>query len=306
MRLIHILCFLSLFLLFACGEEKEFMTPKSGEPVLDVGVDEYSLNGKVLGKTATDISAIDDVIDKPLYKEICASRAKAQEEGLKNNQPADDFFSAKLHVDEKLSFGDFYKSLASMRSCGYASYKLVIGSNYKDVFLLNYPLCVIPWFDSCASFIREMKSLRLKKMGNLQKLSLDEILDKDVEKRKSQIGCVKDYRRLDLLLHFYRDNDGYTFLLSLNETTLNNDSLFQGYRYYTFYNETDLWKFIENVRSKVELKIENRQDRVFALIDGRKQIDLVLEKDILMKDIAPIIKKLTSYGYRINFALVGF
>ena len=72
--------FLSLFLLAACNEEKKaFMTPSPYEPVVDVNIDEYSVNGTVLGKTATDISAIDDVIDKPLHKAVCEVHAKAQE-----------------------------------------------------------------------------------------------------------------------------------------------------------------------------------------------------------------------------------
>ncbi|MBR4784428.1 MAG: hypothetical protein IK012_04135 [Fibrobacter sp.] len=290
----------------ACNsEKKEFLTPKQGEVVLDVMTDNYSLNGKIIGKTSTDISAIDDVIDKPLYKEICALRAKAQEEGLKNNLPADDFFSAKLHVDEKLSYGDFYKSLASMRSCGYAGYKLAIGSNYKDVFRLNYPICTNPMLNSCASFISEMKSLRLKKLSNHQKLLLEEMLDKDVEERKKQIECVKDYTPLDLVLYYYHENDGCAYLVSLNETKLNNDSLFQGYNYYTFYNETELWKFIENLRSKMKPQINDRRNKRPALFDGRNEIDFVLKKEMLMKDIAPIIKKLTSYGYKISFAQIG-
>ena len=54
--------FLSLFLLAACDSaKKEFETLKEGEILIDVNTEEYSLNGTVLGKTATDISAIDDI-----------------------------------------------------------------------------------------------------------------------------------------------------------------------------------------------------------------------------------------------------
>ena len=306
MRIVNLSLILFLFLLVACNKEKkEFMTPSPNEPVLDVGVEDYSLNGKIIGKTSTDISAIDDVIDKPFYKEICNTRTKAMEDGLRNNQPADDFFSAKLHMDENLSYGDFYKSLASMRSCGYANFKLVVGSNYKEVFFLNYPICVNPMLDSCATFIRGMKSLRLKKVSNRQTLLFDEILDKDIEKRNNQIECVKDYSRLDLLLNFYCENDSCAYLLSLNEMSLNKDSLFQGYKYYIFYSEFDLWKFIEVVRSKVEPEIKDYRSRKPALFDGQNEIDIAIKKHMLMKDVSPIIKKLTSYGYKINFALLG-
>ena len=304
-KLFAYILFFSLLLLAACDSDKNaFMTPKPYEPVVDVGVDEYSVNGTVVGNTATDISvieAIDDVFDNPLHYELREIRAKDQENALRNGRDAL-CVDAKLHVDGDLSYGDFFKTFLSMRSSGYAGFKLVIGSNYKDVFQLDYPISFSPMPDLCYPVISDMKSLRFKKLLNHQKLSLDEVWDKDIEKRKNQIECVKGYSSLDLLLHFYRYNDGYAYLVSLNETSLNNDSLFQGYKYYTFYNEADLWKFIENVRSKVESKNGDRRDRVLALLDGRKDINLVLKKDIPMKDVVPVIKKLNEYGYRLNFA----
>jgi len=89
------------------------MTPKPDEPVLDVNVDEYSLNGKVLGKTATDISAIDmdSLRVLPLESELMRIWSAEREKSLKNNQPADEFDIAKLHVDDNLSYGDFLKHL---------------------------------------------------------------------------------------------------------------------------------------------------------------------------------------------------
>jgi hypothetical protein len=301
-RLSAYILLLSLFLLAACNEEKkEFMTPKPDEPVLDVNVDEYSLNGMVLGKTATDISAIDDVYDNPLHKEACELRAKAQEKALRNNQPGDGFVSVKLHVDENLLYGDFYKSLFSMRSCGYWVFKIAIGSNYKDAFQLSLSTPNYMW---CGLVRLSMKALRYKYLCNRQKLSLEEMLYKDVEKRKDQIECVKDYSSLDLLLSFYPKYDGKTYVVSLNETFFNKSRPFDGFNFYTFDNEADLWKFIENLRLKVEPKIEDRQDRILTLLDGRRKIELVFEKDIPMKDIAPIIKKLSGYGYRINFSIL--
>lgn len=293
---------LSLFLLAACNEEKkEFMTPKPDEPVLDVHVDEYSLNGMVLGKTATDISAIDDVYDNPLHKEACELRAKAQEKALRNNQPGDGFVSVKLHVDENLLYGDFYKSLFSMRSCGYWVFKIAIGSNYKDAFQLSLSTPNYMW---CGLVRLSMKALRYKYLRNRQKLSIGEILDMHTKDEKIEKECYEKYSSLDLLLSYYPKGDGNAYVVSLNETFFNESRPFDGFNFYTFDNETDLWKFIENLRSKVEPKIEDRQDRILALLDGRRKIELVFEKDIPMKDIAPIIKKLNGYGYRINFSVV--
>ena len=95
----------------------------------------------------------------------------------------------------------------------------------------------------------------------------------------------------------------------MNEAYFNKGSQFDGYNFYTFNNDADLWKFIENIRLKVdrqtEKKPETKQDRVLRLLidvlNGPNNITLVFEKDVLMKDIAPIIKKLNTYGYRFAF-----
>jgi hypothetical protein len=41
------------------------------------------------------------------------------------------------------------------------------------------------------------------------------------------------------------------------------------------------------------------------LLDGRKDIELVFEKDIPMKEIAPIVKKLKTYGFRFVFSIAN-
>lgn len=304
-RISAYILFLSLFLLAACDSaKKEFETLKEGEILIDVNTEEYSLNGMVIGKTATDISAIDDFIDKPLHKEVCRVRTKFQEDALRRGESGDGFDFAKLHVDGNLSYGDFYKAFSSMFFCGYSVFDIAIGSNYKDVFRLSIPSTNYMW---CGLVILRMKGLRYKYLRNRQRLSLDEMSEIDVKDRE----CVEDHETLDLLLSFYRKDDGIAYVVSLNETFFNKGSRFDGYNFYTFNDENDLWKFIEDVRSRVERqtekKPETKQDRVLRLLidalDGPNKITLVFEKDVLMKDIAPIIKKLNTYGYRFAFDL---
>ena len=300
---------LSLFLLAACNEEKkEFMTPKPDEPVLNVNVDEYSLNGMVLGKTATDISAIDSLLIEPIYKELRKTREQEQIEVLKTQQSADLAGKIKLHVDENLSYEDFYKSLVSMIHAGYDEISYVIGSNYKNVLHFS-SIRRDPMFSSCGFFLFKLRWYRLKNLRNRQKLSIAEILDKYTRDKyipdeKIEKECYEKYSSLDLLLSYYPKGDGNAYVVSLNETFFNESRPFDGFNFYTYDNEADLWKFIENLRSKVEPKIEDRQDRILALLDGRRKIELVFEKDIPMKDIASIIKKLSGYGYRIYFSVL--
>lgn len=304
-RLSVYILFLSLFLLAACDSaKKDFETLKEDEILLDINTEEYSLNGHVIGKTATDISAIDDFIDKPLHKEVCRVRTKFQEDALRRGESGDGFDFAKLHVDGNLSYGDFYKAFSSMFFCGYSVFDIAIGSNYKDVFRLSIPSTNYMW---CGLVILRMKGLRYKYLRNRQRLSLDEMSEIDVKDRE----CVEDHETLDLLLSFYRKDDGIAYVVSLNEAYFNKGSRFDGYNFYTFNDENDLWKFIEDVRSRVERqtekKPETKQDRVLRLLidalDGSNKITLVFEKDVLMKDIAPIIKKLNTYGYRFAFDL---
>ena len=301
------LLFLSLLLLAACDSDKNaFMTPKPYEPVVDVGVDEYSLNGTVLGKTATDISAIDidSLLIEPLYKELRKTREHEQIEELKTKQVADRPGKIKMHVNDNLSYGDFYKSLSSTIYAGYVVISYAIGSNYKDVFHFSF-IHRDPMFSSCGFFLFYLSRYRLKHLHNREKLSIDKILDMHTKGEEIEKECYEKYSSLDLLLSFYPKYDGKTYVVSLNETFFNKSRPFDGFNFYTFDNEADLWKFIEDVRSKVELKNKDHRDRVLALLDGRKDINLVLKKDIPMKDVAPVIKKLNEYGYRLNFNLIN-
>lgn len=304
-RLPAYILLLSLFLLVACDSaKKEFETLKDGEILIDVNTEEYSLNGNVIGKTATDISAFDDIFgglldDNPLHNKLCDSRATFQEDALRRGESGDGIDFAKLHVDGNLSYGDFYKAFSSMFFCGYSVFDIAIGSNYKDVFKISIPSTNYMW---CGLVILRMKGLRYKYLRNSQKLSLAEMSEIDVRDRE----CVEDHETLDLLLSFYRKDNGVAYVVSLNETFFNKGSRFDGYNFYTFNNETDLWKFIEDVRLRVdrqtEKKSEMKLERVLRSF-GPNEITLIFEKDVLMKDIAPIIKKLNTYGYKITFTL---
>ncbi|MBO7132034.1 hypothetical protein J6V85_02095 [Candidatus Saccharibacteria bacterium] len=180
-RLSAYILFLSLFLFAACDSaKKEFETLKEGEILLDVNTEEYLLNGTVIGKTTTDITAIDDVIDKPLYKELCDARGKFLEEALGNGESIDIFELAKLHVDDNLSYGAFYNAFALTVFCGYSVLNIAIGANYKDVFQLSIPRTDYMW---CGLVIQRMKGLRYKYLRNRQKLTLAEMSEIDVKDR---------------------------------------------------------------------------------------------------------------------------
>lgn len=82
MRLVEVSLSLIMFFFAACGEEKEFMTPKPGEIVIDVNIEEYSLNGNVLGKTVADISNNDNLLIKSIDNEIKKIRQSKLNEAI--------------------------------------------------------------------------------------------------------------------------------------------------------------------------------------------------------------------------------
>jgi len=297
-RLSTFILFLSLFLLVACDSAKrDFMTPSPNEPVLDVNLDEYSLNGTVLGKTATDISAIQDLLIEPLDDGLKKIRVFKQEEALKNKLPVDECTDAKLHVDEDLSFGDFYKIISTMSFEGFWTINYVIGENFKDVFNVKIPKrsndCI------CSFFVHQRVAFFRYQYGRQpSKLLLNE----------TEIDCFKDYNALDLMLTFYGSKGDKTYVLSLNEEALKENGSFDGFKFYSFDNLADLWIFIAKIQSKEKTLHKSEQNKhpkcAWDLVGN--QMTLFFPKDALMKDIAPLIKGLIAYGFngdRISFSV---
>ena len=282
MRLIHILCSLSLFLLFACGEEKEFMTPKPGEIILDVNVDEYSLNGNVLGKTIVDISNNDNLLIKALDKELKRIRQNENKEAKENNLSSKGFL-VKVHFDDNLSFDEFHKALATFGFSGFTSIQYVIGSNFKDIYDLHLRQRS-SGSDECDQLNSTKRALDLL----LGKISKNQVLEQQIKIKECQIERAMNY--IDLSLSFENQDGNWDYIVGLNETGLTD-----GKKLYSFNTENELWKFIEDIRLRRGLQDKKDKDEIM----------FALRKNVSLKDLAPIIKKLTSYGYKISFALVS-
>ena len=275
-RLPAYILILSLFLLAACDEEnKEFLTPKQGEIVLDVRTDNYFLNGKVLGKTAVDFTVVDEYSSDKL-EQINDALAK-----ISANQTA----IAKLHIDENLVYGDFYRSLITLAS-DYASIQYVIGENFKEVNNIITPKVNADRY-SCGLSLMNATTCRINQLRSREELQDNKLLVSEVFKRKDfAIQCLKDYTGLWLTL--YEEGESLVYVISLNDA-----DAAKGFRTFTFDNEMDLWKFIETIRSKVEF--QNKKDR--------DELMFMLRQDFPLKKLVPIIKKLTDYGYQIYYAV---
>ncbi len=305
-KLFAYILFFFLLLLVACDSDKNaFMTPSPNEPVVDVGIDEYSVNGTVVGKTATDILASEDLLIKPLEEELKKIQTIQIEQALRDSQPFDwETSTAKLHVDENLSFDDFYKTIATTGFVGYPNIKYVIGSDFKNVYNLKLPTKSSMCF--CSGDSPMLPFLRYKYMRHRQKLSFNEILALR-EGGNLILECFEDYNALDFLLTFFDDNNERVYVVSLNEDALKENSSFHEFAIYTFKKEVDLWKFLGEITSRAELQKENKAVKCSYDLLGNR-VTLIFPKDVLMKDIAPLIKGLNVYGYngdKINFMKVN-
>lgn len=286
--------FLCLFLLFlvACGNaEKDFMTPKQGEIVIDVNNDEYSLNGTVIGKTATDISNNDDLLIEPLDNELKEIRRVEQEEALRKGIPADES-NARLHIDENLSYDVFYKVMATMGFDGYVSFQYVIGSNFREPLDMKLPeRCSLSFSDEGISRYTCQRAKNRRQMDKLsgktshKRIVTDEILDRRNKDTELLVKCAQKF--IDLSLVIKSNGNGVSYLVGLNES-----NVIDGGKIYTYENIDDVWKLIENIRLRREL-----QDK-----EDRNLIFVVLENNMLVKNLAPVVKKLEAFGYKINLA----
>ena len=130
--------------------------------------------------------------------------------------------------------------------------------------------------------IGEFSEKRLHK-----KISAEEIAARRVKDTELLIECARRYIDLSLTL---RSNEEFSYVVSLNET-----GLIGGGKFYTYQNLDDLWKLIEDLRLRHEL-----QDK-----EDRNKILVVLEKDMLIKNLVPVVKKLKALGYKVHLAFIN-
>lgn len=289
--------FLCLFLLFllACGNaEKDFMTPKQGGIVIDVNNDEYSLNGTVIGKTATDISNSDDLLIEPLDNELKEIRRVEQEEALRKGIPADES-NAKFHVDENISYDVFYKVIATMGFSGYVSFQYVIGSNFREPLDMNLPeRSSLSFSDEGISRYTCQRAKNRRQMDKLsektsrKRIITDEILDRRIKDTELLIKCAQKF--IDFRLTIRSNGKGLSYEVSLNES-----DVIDAEKFYTYENIDDVWKFIEDIRLRRKLQDKEDYDQIFV----------VLENNMLVKNLVPVVKKLKTYGYKVYLAHLG-
>ena len=290
----YFLCLFLLFLVACDSAKKDFMTPKQGGIVIDVNIDEYSLNGTVIGKTATDISNNEDLLIMPLDNELQEIRRVEQEEALRKGIPADES-NASLHIDENLSYDVLYKVIATMGFSGYVSFQYVIGSNFREPLDMNLPeRSSLSFSDeginlfSCRREKRQRQMDKLSEKTSRKRIITDEILDRRIKDTELLVKCAQKF--IDFRLTIRSNGKGLSYEVSLNES-----GVIDAEKFYTYENIDDVWKFIEDIR--LRRKLQDKEDC--------DQIVVVLENNMLVKNLAPVVKKLKTYGYKVYLAHLG-
>ena len=240
-----------------CSDEKrEFLSPKQGEVVLDVNTDEYTLNGKVIGKTVADEPKNEGLLIKSLSSELKILRKQTTIEKV------------KFHFDENLSYNEFYRILATMGFNGLTTFHYVIGSEYNNVYEVS-----LSERNSGPETRDVLRFLTAMKEGKMTNEEMDKFIKESEQRAKNYIN---------LSLSIDRRDDKFSYVFGFKGLT-------------TFERLDDLWKFIEDVRHRRELQDKEDKDRIV----------LISRMDFSLKDIAPVMKKLTEFGYKIDFAHSG-
>ncbi|WP_405339092.1 hypothetical protein [Fibrobacter sp.] len=264
----------------ACKEEKEFLTANPGEIVLDVRADNYSLNGRVLGRTASDFSD-DDLLIEHFDKELKKAQENLGEEVLqmltgvenpvKRQQIFNDYPLVKIHYDNNVTYDVFYKSYSTI-SFHFHSFQLAFGSNYKDICKLHKPHeSYVLYSHVCKKMIDARISDRIFRTKQFRSMLMNhEITNDDLR------WCAAADTALSLTV--YRKDGKLAYLINWNE-----NGQPDGYRMDSFPNDFCFCEFMGKMAGR------------------RNRVTLRVLDDILLEDFAPVIKKLNQYGYMIEF-----
>lgn len=279
-RISYCILFLSLFLLAACDSDKKvFMTPSPNESVLDVNVDVYLLNGKVLGKTQ-DVFLSDDILIEPLNDEF---------EKMRDNNE-----KFRIRFSEDIYYSVFYKILATAAFWGIQPIRYTIGPNSSDVYTFDVQekRRNVEWKDESASFcfvilVERNELVNVLESGNNDYFSNHELMN-DTAYKSMKLKCNRNYMNLSVL--FPVKNSESKYRVAFYET----DSILP--KVYDLKNEADLLDVLESVRENENL--QNKKDYDWINIFVRDSVDKVMT----LNRVEPLIKITAKLGYRMFFS----
>jgi hypothetical protein len=275
---------LSLFLLAACNEEKkEFMTPKSDEPVLDVNIDEYSLNGNVLGKTQ-DVFLSDDIRIVPLDSEFEKMRPQFYEKNV----------NLRIRFSEDVYYSVFYKILMTAAFWGIQPVRYTIGPNSSKVYTFDIreKLRNLEWKDewanSCFGILVERSELISVLESDNNDVFPNQELINDSFYRSSKLECTHNYMNLSVLFPVKHSDSKYR--VAFYET----DSILP--KVYDLKGEADLLNLLESVRKDENLQTKKDKDLINIFVRDSVGEVMTLDK------VEPLIKSAAKVDYRMNFS----
>jgi hypothetical protein len=192
--------------------------------------------------------------------------------------------------------------MATIGFNGYVSIQYVIGSNFREPLDMNLPeRSLYPFSDedinpySCqrAKKRRQMDKLSVMTPQEFKRIITDEKFlyrrtNRRIKDTELLIKCAQKF--IDFRLTIRSNGKGFSYEVSLNES-----GVIDAEKFYTYENIDDVWKFIEDIRLRRKLQDKEDCDQIFV----------VLENNMLVKNLAPVVKKLKTYGYKVYLAHLG-
>ena len=284
-RLPVYILFLSLFFLAACDSDKKaFMTPSPNESVLDVNVDGYSLNGKILGKTQ-DIFQSEDILNDILIAPLNEEFEKMRDNNVK----------LRILFSEDVYYSVFNTILRMAAFWGIQPVRYTIGPNSSDVYTFDVREIYggrVEWANSCFVILVERNELvNVLEFGNNDYFFNQKLMN-DTAYRSSKLECTHNYMNLSVLFPVKNSDSKYRVVFYVTDSILP--------KVYDLKNEADFLNVLESVRKNENL--QNKKDYDWVNIFVRDSMD----KDMTLNRVEPLIKIMANLGYRMLFTDGGF
>ena len=266
----YIWLFAFTLLLVGCNEDKLFLTHNSDVAVIDITLKDIFFNGEKIGETINDIELEKNALTiKPL--EIKLEKI--------NPKPT----KVHIHIAGLNSFNVLTHAFMSILIRGSYEIEIALDDDFKNT--------VSPYMfrnqrdnnHPCRGAKGVLRQLLNEKAE--AGMTAEEKYQKRLKELEKDRECAKNY--MELNLSYFNDKDSVFFDISLNELGVVGTN-----KYTRFGNENELWRYIEEIRSRESLQNKIDKDEILFVAKGNTKV----------KDIAPYLIHLSQMGYSIKFA----
>lgn len=268
-----ILSLILLLLLAGCNEDKVFLTPTSDTAIIDISHKDIFFNGEKIGEPIKDIEQERNSLTiKPLEKRL---------KGL-NPKPS----TIHIHIADINSFSILTHTFMSVLIRGFDKIEIALGNEFKNTISPymfknerdnNHPC------RGAKGAIRELINNKME-----EGMTADEKYQKRLNELERDRECAENF--IELNFTYFNDKGSISFEIDLNEIGVIGTN-----KHTKFDNEKELWKYIEELRSRDNLQNKIDKDEIMFIAKG----------NVKLNEIAPFLIRLSQMGYNIKFATMS-